>query len=140
MNPNADTAETPQTLYHYTSPEGQAGILQSQSLNPSLQPPNIVYGTGQYLTDIVPEQIVGRIRADLTQDQVDQGSISFSQLARRLYGQPWGLGNKLSRFLEIDVSGLAVENPAPNIFLIRGTEPLDLFSRIIRFGRTPFAP
>src|SRR6266705_768690 len=66
-------AKTPRTLYHYTSEEGLVGILQSDSLNPSLKEPNIVFGKGQYFTDIAPEQIIGRVVADLTQDEIDQG-------------------------------------------------------------------
>src|SRR5260221_1751036 len=132
-------AKTPRTLYHYTSEEGLVGILQSDSLNPSLKEPNIVFGKGQYFTDLAPEQVIGRVAAHLTQDEVDQGYISFSQLSYRLYGQPWGMVSKLRIFLEINVSGLPLENPAPNIFLLPGTDPLDLFGRIIRWGVTPWA-
>jgi len=128
------------TLFHYTSEQGMAGILQSKTLNPSTKPPFITYGVGQYLTDIAPEQIIGRVRADLTQAEIDQGYMSFSQLSRQIYGQPFGMASRLRIYFEMNVSGLSVENPARNIFLIRGTEPLDLFGRIIRFGATPWAP
>ncbi len=133
-------AKTPRTLYHYTSEEGLVGILQSDSLNPSLKEPNIVFGKGQYFTDIAPEQIIGRVVADLTQDEIDQGFISFSQLARAIYGKPFGIGGRFRAFLEIDVTGLPLENPDSNIFLLPGTNPLDVSSRIIRFGGTPFSP
>src|SRR6266699_2889219 len=133
-------AKTPRTLYHYTSEEGLVGILQSDSLNPSLKEPNIVFGKGQYFTDIAPEQIIGRVVADLTQDEIDQGFISFSQLARAIYGKSFGIGGRFRAFLEIDVTGLPLENPDSNIFLLPGTNPLDVSSRIIRFGGTPFSP
>ncbi len=132
--------KTPRTLYHYTSEEGLVGILQSDSLNPSLNEPNITYGKGQYFTDIAPEQIIARVLADLNQDEIDQGFVSFSQLARIIKGKPFGIGASLRGFLEIDVTGLPLENPAPNIFLLPGTNPLDVSSRIIRFGGTPFSP
>jgi hypothetical protein len=61
------------------------------------------------------------------------GQFSLGQVARRLFGQPFA-GSKLERFLEIDVTGLPVTNPAPNIFLIPGTDPLDVANRIVRSG------
>jgi len=128
-----------QTLFHYTSEEGLSDILASKSLNPSVNPINARYGPGQYLTDIPPEQIGANTISDLTAEQIEQGLISRSQLARRLFGQPWA-GNKLEAFLEIDVTDLTVENPVPNIFRIPGTSPLDLVDRIIRFGILSFGP
>ena len=119
---------------------GQTGITQSQSLNASEGPIHARYGPGQYLTDIPPEQIGGTTLADLTQDQIDDGQISLSQLSRTLYGRPFGMSGKLATYLEIDVTGLPVENPSTNIFRIPGTDPLDLTGRIIRFGPTPFGP
>ena len=45
------------TLYHYTNEAGMNGILESGELNPSLKalnPNDVRYGNGQYLSDIVP--------------------------------------------------------------------------------------
>lgn len=90
--------------------------LLLEALNPSLEGGRDArYGSGQYLTDIVP------------------GTMLRGRLARRLHGQPWA-GNRLDRFLEIDVSELNVQNPAPNIFLIPGELPLDLTGRILSHG------
>jgi hypothetical protein len=66
---------------------------------------------------------------------VASGQLSQGQLARRLFGQPFA-GNKLERFLEVDLSGLTVEEVAPNIFLVRANVPLSVVDRIIRSGVT----
>jgi hypothetical protein len=56
------------TLFHYATEEGQAGILQSEGLNPSLKalsPNEARFRNGQYLTDIVPGS---RTQAELSYD------------------------------------------------------------------------
>jgi hypothetical protein len=123
----------PQTLIHYTSEAGEKGILESGTLRASLDPKHARHGPGQYFTDIRPEQVGARSQRGLTPEQVAEGQISQGQLARRLYGQPFA-GNKLDRFVEIDVSGLPTKNPAPNIYRVPGTESLDLTGRIVRSG------
>jgi len=108
------------TLFHFTSEEGRKGILESGVLNASTNPRNARYGPGQYLTDINPQE-------------VSSGRMTAGQLARRLFGQPWA-GRKTQSWVEIDVSGLPVENPVPNIFRIPGEGPLDLAGRIVSSG------
>ncbi len=70
-----DVADQPsQVLYHYTNEQGLNGITDSQQLNPSLQsvnPNDVRYGNGQYLSDIVP------------------GTMSPAQLSRAFIGNPF---------------------------------------------------
>jgi hypothetical protein len=49
----------PRSLFHYTNAEGLAGILESGELRPSLKalnPNDVRYGNGQYLSDMCPDQ------------------------------------------------------------------------------------
>jgi hypothetical protein len=121
---------TRQTLYHYTSEASSQGIRDSGQLLPSLNPRNARYGPGQYFTDIAPEMIGGRTLAN-----TPAGKLSLGQLARRLFGQPFA-GRKLDAFLEVEVSGLAVRQVAPNIFLLEQRTALDVVGRIVRHGLT----
>jgi hypothetical protein len=121
--------------FHYTSPAGEEGILSSKVILPSLNPRNARYGPGAYFTDIAPERVSARTVSELTAQEVASGQLSQGQLARRLFGQPFA-GNKLERFLEVDLSGLTVEEVAPNIFLVRANVPLSVVDRIIRSGVT----
>jgi RHS repeat-associated protein len=122
----ANAART--TLIHYTSESGYRSIMGKPELWASTGTKNARYGHGQYLTDITPEMI-------------GSGELTRYQVARRLYGWGFGAGGKntpkLSHFIEIDITGLVVENPAAHIFLIPNEGPLDLTGRIVRSGRTP---
>lgn len=124
-----------QTLYHYSTEEGIAGITSSETLNPSIGDKNARFGHGQYFTDIPPEQIGGRTMADLSEADKAAGKISQGQAAKNIYGDARKYRN-LDSFVEIDVTGLHVEEPRPGTFLIRGEEPLDLKGRIVRSGKT----
>jgi hypothetical protein len=107
------------TLYHYTSEAGQAGILSSGHIRPSLarnNPRDVRYGEGQYLSDIRP------------------GSLTSSQLARRFVGRPY-LGRRFTHYLEIDVTGLSVMEGRPGVFVVPNVDPLDLVGRIVSWGR-----
>jgi hypothetical protein len=128
-----EAAAARQLLYHYTSQAGRAGILESELLNASLNPRNARYGAGQYFTDIAPSQIGGRTVADMSAEQVAAGQISQGQLARRLFGQPFA-GNKLETSIAVDVTGMGANQVAPNIFLVNGTQPLNLAGRIVGAG------
>lgn len=110
------------TLYHYTTEDGYKGILESGSLNPSLNPRFAHYGSGQYLTDIAPEAIRngGMSLGDLSQSLFNKSSVQF----------------KLSHFIEININGLEVIEGRPHVFLIPGESPLNLTGRIVRFGLT----
>ena len=122
-----------QILYHYTSQAGRAGILETEMLNASLNPRNARYGAGQYFTDIAPSQIGGRTLADMSAEQIANGQISQGQLARRLFGQPFA-GNKLETSIAVDVTGMGANQVAPNIFLVSGTQPLNLSGSIVGAG------
>ena len=114
-----DNEESPETLYHYTNEEGMTGIVDSKSLNPSLlsnNPNDCFYGEGQYLSDIIP------------------GDKTPSQLSRSFIGQPFQ-GKKYSNYVEIDVTGLDVTKGRANVYVVKGTEPLDLTGRITSFGK-----
>jgi RHS repeat-associated protein len=107
-----------QRLYHYTNERGLAGILESQELRPSLKalnPKDVRYGNGQYLSDIVP------------------GTKTHAQLSREFLGQPFQ-GEKYTHFLEIDVTEFNVIQGRPGVFVIPGEAPLDLTGRIISSG------
>lgn len=108
-----------QSLFHYTSEAGEEGIRKSGKLNPALEPPSARYGPGQYFTDLAPDAGLRR-----------------GQIARRLFGIP-NAGRRLDRCIEIDVCGLGVEQVAPNIFRLPGTNPLDVSRRIVRSGPGP---
>ncbi|MGQ0467491.1 MAG: RHS repeat-associated core domain-containing protein [Sporichthyaceae bacterium] len=90
------------SLFHYTDEAGQKGIQASGEMTASTGAKNARHGSGQYFTDMAPEQIGAR-----TISQLPAGStkLSMGQVARRLFGQPFA-GRKLDTFLEIDVTGL----------------------------------
>ena len=79
-------------LYHYTNQSGMEGILQTKIIKPSLKelnPKDVRYENGQYLSDIVP------------------GTKTPSQLGRQFINVP----NKhkyTTHYVAIDVSGLDV--------------------------------
>ncbi|HVU09418.1 MAG TPA: HYD1 signature containing ADP-ribosyltransferase family protein [Verrucomicrobiae bacterium] len=115
----AEETQTAQTLFHYTDEQGLSGILDSGELNPSLKalnPNDVRYGNGQYLSDIVP------------------GTMTPAQLSRQFLGQPFQ-GAKYTSYIEIDVSGLNVIQGRPGVFVIPGETPLDLTGRIISSGK-----
>lgn len=107
-----------QTLFHYTDEGGMKGILDSGELHPSLKsanPKDARYGDGQYLSDIQP------------------GAKTCAQLSRCFLNQPFQ-GNRFTNYVEINVDGLQVVQGRANVFVVPGTEPLDLTGRIVSFG------
>jgi RHS repeat-associated protein len=108
------------TLYHCTTEEGLQGILESGELNASVGGPAVAtHGPGQYLTNVSPD-----------------AGLSLYQISRRIYLMPWKNAS-VTHYLEVDVSGLQVEQHAPYIFRVPGEGPLDLTGRIVRSGATP---
>jgi HYD1 signature containing ADP-ribosyltransferase len=106
------------TLFHYTTEEGQKGILDSEQLNPSLKsvnPSDARYGNGQYLSDIAP------------------GSKTGAQLSRSFLNNPFQAA-RFSNYVEIDTSGLNVVQGRAGVFVVPGETPLDLTGRIISWG------
>ncbi len=108
----------PPRLFHYTSEHGLRGILESQSLLPSLvalNPADARYGDGQYLSDIAP------------------GTKSLSELSRAFLGFPFQ-GRRFTHYVEIDVTGLTLVSGREGVFVVVNTEALDLTGRIVGFG------
>jgi hypothetical protein len=106
------------TLFHYTTEEGQKGILDSGQLNPSLKsvnPSDARYGNGQYLSDIAP------------------GTKTGAQLSRSFINNPFQ-GARFTNYVEIDTSGLNVVQGRPGVFVVPGETPLDLTGRIVSWG------
>jgi RHS repeat-associated protein len=110
-----------QSLFHYTSEKGLAGILEAGELNPSLKalnPRDVRYGNGQYLSDIVP------------------GTKTPAQLSREFLGHPFQ-GVKYTHYIEIDISGLNIVQGRPGVYVIPNDAPLSLIGRIISWGKVP---
>lgn len=108
----------PSRLFHYTNEAGLEGILSSEKLNPSLKiinPKDVRYGEGQYLSDILP------------------GTKTPAQLSREFLGIPFR-ADKYTNFVEIDVTGLNVIQGRPGVFVVPNTTPLDLTGRILSSG------
>jgi hypothetical protein len=113
--PNGTPANT---LYHYTDEAGLDGIASSGELRPSLRsvnPNDVRYGNGQYVSDIVP------------------GSRTCAQLSRCFLGQPFQ-GQRFTHFVEINVDGLNAVKGRDGVFVIPGDSPLDLTGRIVSSG------
>lgn len=113
-----NTARPVETLFHYTDEAGQAGIRASGELRPSLRsvnPRDVRYGEGQYVSDIVP------------------GTRTCAQLSRCFLGQPFQ-GNRFTHYVEIDVRGLNVVKGRDGVFVVPGQTPLDLTDRLVSWG------
>jgi RHS repeat-associated protein len=106
-------------LYHYTNEKGLAGILESGELRPSLKainPNDVRYGNGQYLTDIVP------------------GTRTPSELSYDFLRNPFQ-GGRYTHYVEIDASGLNIIQGRPGVFVVPNEGPLDLTGRILSNGK-----
>ncbi|WP_277928951.1 HYD1 signature containing ADP-ribosyltransferase family protein, partial [Luteimonas aquatica] len=107
------------SLYHYTSDAGMRGILESNQLLPSLRslnPNDVRYGNGQYLSNIVP------------------GTRTSAQLSRDFLGQPFQ-GRRYTNYVEINVTGLNVVEGRSGVFVVPNDDPLDVVGRIISSGK-----
>ena len=95
-----------------------------------------LFGSGQYFTNIAPESIACRSRADMTSTQIANGQISLLQLFRRIMAgsvEP----DKLSYYIEFDVGDLEIESTEnPYIYIHRSTIDLNISNLIIRSGET----
>jgi hypothetical protein len=112
------------TLYHYTSEKGWERITTSEALRPSLKavnPKDVRYGEGQYLSDIVP------------------GTKTPGQLSYVFLNDPRGW-RRFTHYVEVDVTGLTVIEGRPGIFVIPNTEDLNLAGRIVSSGPVPRPP
>ncbi|QOK94926.1 hypothetical protein HF908_23425 (plasmid) [Ralstonia pseudosolanacearum] len=106
-------------MYHYTNEAGMTGILESGVLRPSLKalnPNDVRYGNGQYLSDLVP------------------GTLTPAQLSRNFINNPFQ-GARYTNFVAIDVSGLNVIMGRPGVFVVPNEIPLNINGRIIDSGK-----
>jgi len=111
-------ATTPSTLYHYTNEAAMNAIVESETLNPSLKalnPNDVRYGNGQYLSDIPP------------------GSMTPAQLSRTFINNPFQ-GSRYSNYVAVDVTGLNVIQGRSGVFVIPNETPLNISGRIIGNG------
>jgi large repetitive protein len=111
----------PSKLYHYTNETGMNGIVDSNVLNPSLKalnPNDVRYGNGQYLSDIVP------------------GTKTPAQLSKAFINNPFQ-GARYKNFVEIDTAGLNVIQGRPGVFVVPNETPLNLTNRITNSGKVP---
>jgi HYD1 signature containing ADP-ribosyltransferase len=129
----------PNHLYHYTSESSRFAIIESKILFPSLEREDgmdALFGSGQYFTNIAPELVVSKSRANITPEQIANGQISLLQLFRRIMAgsvEP----EKLFCYIEIDVSGLSIESTEnPYIYIHRSVIDLNISNLIIRSGET----
>jgi hypothetical protein len=90
----------------------------------------------QDFTNIAPELVVAKSRANMTPEQIANGQISLLQLFRRIMAgsvEP----QKLFCYIEIDVSGLSIEfTENPYIYIHRSVIDLNISNLIIRSGET----
>lgn len=114
----------PTTLYHYTTPEGLEGIIETQSLRPSRGAQSARYGNGQYFTDLSPEWAAEN---------------GIHRLAHQLYRDARKI-TPLQTFVEVSVEGLQILQGRAHTFVHLSEEALLLEGRIVRSGSTPGHP
>jgi len=105
-------------LYHYTSKEGYAAIIESGILMPSLKannPKDARYGDGQYLSDILP------------------GTKRPGQLSYIFLNIPFQ-GRKFTHYVGVNVEGMAFVKGRDNVFVILNQEPLDISTLLAGHG------
>ncbi|ANY84032.1 hypothetical protein BB934_37865 (plasmid) [Microvirga ossetica] len=110
-----------QVLYHYTSEAGMTGIIERNSLNPSLWrvgTNDVRYGNGQYVSDIVP------------------GTRTPGELSRDFLGFPFQ-ESRFTHYVEIDATGLGAVQGRAGVYVIPNEVPLDLTGRLLSSGRVP---
>jgi hypothetical protein len=112
--------------------------MESGVFRPSLTKKNgrdVLFGEGQYFTNIAPETIVARSQSQMTPAQIESGQISLLQLSRYTMGGTLQL-EKLDYFIEFDVSELAIVECNEYIYLHQSSIGLNVRDLIIRSGRT----
>ena len=97
------------------------GILQTKVIKPSLKelnPKDVRYGNGQYLSDIVPD------------------TKTPSQLGRQFINVP--NKHKYTHYIAIDVSGLDVIKGRDGVFVVIGATDLDISDRMVGSGKVKY--
>ncbi len=80
-----------------------------------MNPNDVRYGNGQYLSDIAP------------------GTRTCAQLSRCFLGQPFQ-GQRFTHYVEIDVSDLTVIKGRDGVFVVPNEGPLSILDRLISAG------
>jgi HYD1 signature containing ADP-ribosyltransferase len=126
-------------FYHYTSESSRFAVVESKIIFPSLEREDgmdALFGSGQYFTNIAPELVVSKSRANMTPEQIANGQISLLQLFRRIMAGSVE-SEKLFCYIEIDVSGLSIKSTEnPYIYIHRSVIDLNISNLIIRSGET----
>lgn len=126
------------SLYHYTTEYGHFAIIESGVLRPALTKKNgrdVLFGEGQYFTNIAPELIAARSQSQMTQSQIESGQISLLQLSRYTMGGTLHL-KKLDYFIEFNISNLAIVECNEYIYVHPSSVDLNIQDLIIRSGKT----
>lgn len=118
-----------------------AGILTDQAIKASQGGKrNAYYGSGQYFTDIAPEQLALGRKADLSPAQIASGAMTRGMLQRTLFGLPWGFSKYTNDYLEVNLNNLPVTQVDTHKFLVPNDLPLPVDGRIRSSGPTIFHP
>ena len=94
----------------HTTPAATAADLLG-----SVNPNDVRYGNGQFVSDVVP------------------GTRRWAQLSMCFLGQPFH-ERRFTHFVENNVDGLSVVEGRDGVFVIPGEIPLDLMGRIVSWG------
>jgi hypothetical protein len=109
----------PPKLYHYTNEKGMQGILNSKELRPSLKsvnPKDVRYGNGQYLSDIKP------------------GTKTPDQLSRLFINNPFQ-GRRYTHFIEISTKELHIIEGRTGVYVVPNETSLNVSGRITASGK-----
>jgi hypothetical protein len=120
-------------------------------MRPSLKKKNgrdILFGQGQYFTDIPPEMVICRSTSQMTDAQKQSGQLSLLQLSYNIMRTSVAI-EKVSCFIEINVSNLNIKHSTdypdtllqlasdyPHTYLRESILDLKIEELIIRSGRT----
>ena len=126
-----DDDDDDETIFHYTSEAGVAGILQCQCILQSTGGTNARYGDGAYFTNLSPLSTVGT---------------TSGQLSYALINVPWNTA-KVSHFVAVDSSQI---EPTParvaplygstysgSILLSPSTTSIPIAGALVGSGVTP---
>jgi HYD1 signature containing ADP-ribosyltransferase len=83
----------------------------------SINPNDVRYGNGQYLSDIIP------------------GSMTPAQLSKAFINNPFQ-GARYGHFVEVDTIGLNLIQGRAGVFVVPNESSLSLSGRIISYGKT----
>ena len=132
------------TLFHYTDKKGYEGILKSQEIWSSTGHTHARFGDGYYFSDIDPKGILSVNNSGIPSKLFNNDLIqSLTRLSSTFYNVPYRK-NKVSYYIEIDITGLDVWEAIKNDDIRKGTQfifdkskrPFDISGRIVSHGKT----